>query len=218
MAHLLFPNIAPSGAYALLGMGAVLAGTTHASVSAVLIIFELTGNYSIILPLMLCCVLSAAASRLLEPESLYTGVLARRNVKLPEKRNPNWLKTATVSMLLEANPPTLSPRTSFQEVVARLLDLPAGSDLYVISEEGRLLGTLVLDAIKGHIPDHSLLDMAIASDFMDSSIRPLHVDVSLSEVALRFADTTQERLPVVDRAGKLLGTVSKGDVLRHGRF
>lgn len=218
LAHLLFPHLAPAGTYALLGMGAVLAGTTHASVSAVLIIFELTGNYDIILPLMVSSVLAAAVSRRLEPESLYTGVLRRRNIKLPERTNPNWLKSATVSMLLMPDPPTTTPRTSFQEVVVRLLDLPAGTDLYVTAPDGRLLGTLVLDELKGHIPDHSLLDMAIAADFMDTTVRPVRVDMSLSEVALRFSETPLERLPVVDAKGKLLGTVSKGDVLRHGRF
>ncbi|ATB43425.1 chloride channel protein [Cystobacter fuscus] len=218
LAQWVWPGVMPSGAYALLGMGAVLAGTTHASVSAVLIIFELTGNYSIMLPLMLVCVLSAVISRRLCPESLYTSSLLRRNVKLPRASSPNWLRSTDVGALLTPNPPTVRLQTSFQEVVVRLLEVPAGYDLYVTGEDGRLLGVIILDALKGHIPDHSLLGMTVAADVMESSLPRVRIDMSLAEVAYRFGDTFVEHLPVVDEQGLLLGTISKRDILRHGRF
>jgi len=81
-----------------------------------------------------------------------------------------------------------------------------------------LLGTIVLDSLKGHIPDHSLLNMTVAADVMDTAIKPVSPDLSLSELAARFANTALEKLPVVDGNGRLLGTISKGDILRHGHF
>ena len=218
LAQWVWPGVAPPGAYALLGMGAILAGTTHASVSSVLIIFELTGNYDIVLPLMLMSVLSAAVSRGLCPESLYTSSLLRRNVKVPEAHGPNWMRSAGVVALLTPEPPTVHPRTSFREVVVRLLEVPAGFDLYVTDEERRLRGVIVLDALKGHIPDHEFLDMTLAADVMDSSIPVVRSDMSLSEVAHLFGGTAMERLPVADMHGVLLGTISKRELLRHGRF
>lgn len=217
LAHFVWPALAPTGAFALIGMAGVLAGTTHASVSAVLIIFELTGSYSVILPLMLSAVLSTFVSRKLQPESLYTSVLRRRNVLLPESQ-PNWLRSMSVRDLLDAKPRKVSPSTPFQELVVELLELPPGHDLYVVGAGDRLLGVVELDALKGHLPDHALLEMTIAADVMNTGIEPVRVDMSLSEVAARFASTTMEHFPVVDRAGRLVGTVSKGDVLRHGRF
>lgn len=218
LAGLIWATNVPSGAYTLMGMAAVLAGTTHASVSSVLIIFELTGSYEVILPLMLSSVISAAVSRRLEPESLYTSVLKRRNVSLPESPHPSWLRSTSVSMLLEDEPVVVAPNAPFDEVVVKMLDAPAGHDLYVTGKNGRYMGTLVLDELKGHIPDHSLLSMTVAADVMDIRIKPVQLDLSLSEVAIRFSNTSLERLPVVDRNRKLLGTISKGDVLRHGRF
>jgi CIC family chloride channel protein len=73
-------------------MAAVLAGTTHAAVTAVLMIFEMTGNYGMMLPLMLACVIATAVSRRLEGNSLYTGVLRRRNVVPPAAPRPAWLQ------------------------------------------------------------------------------------------------------------------------------
>jgi CIC family chloride channel protein len=213
-----WPTEVPSGAYALLGMGAVLAGTTHASISAVLIIFELTGDYNVILPLMLSSVLATTVSRRLTPESLYTAILRRRNVVLPESPRPQWLHSTTVSSLIVPDAARVPPTARFEEIVVWLLELPAGSDLYVTTADGKLMGTIVLDALKGHLPDHSLLKMTIAADVMDSSIAPARPELTLAEIAARFAETSLDRLPVVDQQGYLLGTVSKGDVLRHGRF
>jgi CIC family chloride channel protein len=199
-------------------MGAALAGTTHASVSAVLIIFELTGNYGVILPLMLSAVLAAAVSRWLEPESVYDAALRRRNVKLPESPRPQWLRSASVQSLIVPEVVRVAPSARFEEIVLKLLDMPPGTDLYVTDGDGKLLGTIVLDALKRHIPDHSLLNMTVAADVMDTGITPVHPDLSLTELANRFSGTALEKLPVIDQNGCLLGTISKGDILRHGRF
>lgn len=214
----LWPGSAPSGAYALLGMAGVLAGTTHASISSVFIIFELTNDYNVILPLMLTSVLSTAVSRRLSPESLYTSVLKRRNISLPESPKPQWLRTTTVRSLMIPDAVRVPPSARFDEIVVWLLELPPGSDLYVTTADGKLLGVIILEELKGHLPDHSLLGMTVAADVMDTGIRPAHPDLTLAELAARFAETSLERLPVVDDQKNLLGTVSKGDVLRRGRF
>nr|WP_194941167.1 MULTISPECIES: chloride channel protein [Myxococcaceae] len=218
LAGLVAPGGAPTGAYALLGMGAVLAGTTHASVSAVLIIFELTGDYGLILPLMLSAVLAAAVSRRLEPESLYTAVLRRRKVPLPPAITPTWLRAEGVRAIVVPEPQTVSPSTPFQELVVRLLEQQAGGDLYVVDPHGRLLGVVVLERLKGHLPDHSLLEMTVAADVMDTGIVPITPELSLAEVAARFSETALEYLPVVDAQRRLVGTVSKSDVLKRGRY
>jgi CIC family chloride channel protein len=77
---------------------------------------------------------------------------------------------------------------------------------------------IILDSLKGHLPDSSLLGMTVAADVMETSIQPVSPDTSLAQVAARFADTSLERLPVVDAENSLLGTVSKGDVIKRGKF
>ncbi|MGO9572221.1 MAG: chloride channel protein, partial [Desulfomonilaceae bacterium] len=81
--HALFPSVtANPGAYAIVGMGAVVAGTTHAPIQAFLIIFELTQDYRIIPPLMICCVIATFISRGIKRESIYTLKLLRRGIDI----------------------------------------------------------------------------------------------------------------------------------------
>jgi CIC family chloride channel protein len=214
LVHWLWPGSTPPGAYALVGMGSILAGTTHATVSSVLIIFELTGNYDVILPLMVSCVVSAAVSRLIEPDSVYTAALRRRNVRLPEHARPDWLRQTTVSALLDPLAETVPAGMPFDQVVLRLIAQKPGSDLYVVGPDGRYLGAIVLEALKGNLPDWSDLPMVVAADILDAELAPVSPDLALSSLRKRFADTHLERLPVVDPATrKLLGTVAKRQLL-----
>jgi len=214
-----FPSIqAPPGAFALVGMAGVLAGTTHAVVSAVLIIFELTGDYGVILPLMITATVAAATSRVFEADSLYTAPLRRRGVKLPELPRPEWLRSTHVATLLSRNPELCGPDEPFKSVLPRLLSLPPGQDLYVVGPDGELLGIIALDALKGTIADEALLSMIVAADVMTDDQKPITASMTLADVASRFAEADLERLPVVDDQRRLVGTISKRDVLKHGKF
>lgn len=217
LTHHFWPAAEP-GAFALVGMAGVLAGTTHAAVSAVLIIFELTGDYGVILPLMLSAALSAVTSRALQPDSLYTAALRRRAVRLPELPRPEWLRSTPVNAIMRADAETVAPGMGFEPLLRKLLSLPPGHDLYVTSRDGRYRGVIQLDALKGNIPDGAHLEMIVAADVMDRSIEPITLSMMLSDVASRFAEMDVERLPVVDGDACLVGTVSKRDVLKRGRF
>jgi CIC family chloride channel protein len=215
----LVPSIdAPTGAFALIGMAGVLAGTTHAAVSSVLIIFELTGDYDVILPLMLSAAVAAATSRMIEPDSLYTAPLRRRGVKLPELPRPEWLRVTPIAGLMTRDAARVPPGLPFQEVILKLLSLPRGNDLYVTDGDGRLLGVLVLDALKGNIPDGGELGMIVAADVMDATLPPVTPNMTVSEVAVHFEETDLERLPVVDERGRLIGAISRRAVMKHGKF
>jgi CIC family chloride channel protein len=213
-----FPGMPPPGALALVGMAAVLAGTTHAAVSSVLIIFEMTGDYGVILPLMITAAVAAATSRAIEPDSLYTAPLRRRGVRLPELPRPEWLRTTPVAALVVPDAATVGPATPFEEVLRKLLSLAPGHDLYVTSEDGTLLGVIRLDALKGTISDGALLGMIVAADVVDRSVEPLTTGMSLAEVARRFSGVDLERLPVVDADRRLAGTVAMRDLLAQGHF
>ena len=212
------PGAPPSGALALIGMASVLAGTTHAAVSSVLIIFEMTGDYGVILPLMLSAAVAAATSRAIERDSLYTAPLRRRGVRLPELPRPDWLRTTPVAGLVVNDAAQVGPGTPFEEVLRRLLALPPGHDLYVTSDEGQLLGVIRLDALKGTISEGALLGMIIAADVVDRTVAPITTGMALAEVAGRFGQGDLERLPVVDASRRLVGTVGMRDVLAHGKF
>ncbi len=213
-----FPGAVPPGAMALVGMAAVLAGTTHAAVSSVLIIFEMTGDYGVILPLMLTAAVAAATSRAIEPDSLYTAPLRRRGVGLPELPRPEWLRRAPVAALVVPDAERVGPNVPFEDVLKKLLSLPPGHDLYVTTDDGELLGVIQLDALKGTISDQAHLGMIVAGDVVDRSVEPITTTTMLDEVARRFQTTDLERLPVVDERRRLAGTVAMRDLLGRGVF
>jgi CIC family chloride channel protein len=216
---LVLPDLAvPPGALALVGMAAVLAGTTHAAVSSVLIIFEMTGDYGVILPLMISAAVAAATSRAIEPDSLYTAPLRRRGVRLPELPRPEWLRRIPVAALVVPEAERVAPTTSFEEVIKKLLGLPPGHDLYVTTPDGELQGVIRLDALKGTISDQAHLGMIVAADVLDRDVVPVTLSMSLAEIAARFGASDLERLPVVDERHRLVGTVAMRDLVAHGSF
>src|SRR4029079_11958148 len=82
--HALGPTVTgPYGADAAVGMAAVMAGTSHAPISAILILFEFTGNYDLILPVMVAAIIASTLARRLRPHSIYTESLSGRGVELP---------------------------------------------------------------------------------------------------------------------------------------
>jgi len=218
LADHLWPGFVPPGALALIGMAGVLAGTTHAVVSSVLILFEMTADYGVILPLMLCAAIAAVVSKGIERESLYTAPLRRRGVALPELPRPAWMRSRQAAPLVSPVAERVAPTTPFPVLVQKLLALPPGHDLYVTTDEGTLIGVIRLDALKGNIPDQADLGMIVAADVMDRTVMPITTGMTLADVVHRFRENDLERFPVVDRASRLVGAVSIRDVLAEGRF
>ncbi len=101
LVHLVWPQVtAGAGAYALVGMGAVFAGAARAPITAVLILFEMTGDYRIILPLMTAVVASTLLSQRLSRETIYTMKIRRRGIDLQRKPVSDLLGTVTVAEVM----------------------------------------------------------------------------------------------------------------------
>jgi CIC family chloride channel protein len=138
VAHDLFPAVTESaGAYGLIGMGAALGGATRAPITAVVILFELTGEYSIILPLMAAVVMAAGTGHLLSKDTIYTAKLWRRGIDLDHPPvEPAKFTAADVAV---APPVPLDQRTSLHDAAAALATSTFGM-LPVADEKGRYLG------------------------------------------------------------------------------
>ena len=117
----LFPGVtAAPGAYALVAMGGMVAGTTYAPITAILIIFELTGSYSIILPLMITCILATVINSAVRRGSIYTTKLLRRGIDIMAGRARNVLESMLVS---EAMSDEIFTRAGISQPGPRDLDL-----------------------------------------------------------------------------------------------
>jgi CIC family chloride channel protein len=142
VAHAALPGIAaPAGAYALVGMGAVFAGATRAPITGVLIIFELTGDYSIILPLMVAVVVATALSQRLSPDTIYTLKLRRRGIAIDRPRVASVMRTVTVERAMGAPPDAEHPTPELRagdtlEHAVRVLARTDGDGVPVLSADG----------------------------------------------------------------------------------
>jgi CIC family chloride channel protein len=144
--HIVPGQVGVLGAYGLIGMGAVFAGATRAPITGVIIIFELTGEYSLILPLMTAIVLATIVSRALSRDTIYTLKLHRRGIDLDGASERHALAGHTVADAMQAPPQPLSVTDSVTLAASRLEASPHGI-LPVLDADGHYLGTVRARAV-----------------------------------------------------------------------
>ncbi len=212
-AHILFPQTtALSGAYALVGMGAVFAGTARAPITAMLIIFEMTANYQIILPLMFACTISLVISALLSSESIYTLKLVKRGVNIYGGKELNVLKRLKVSQVMIPEIELVSPSAPLTELATRMMS-SSHSHFFVVGNDNRIQGHISLENLRPILKDYEALsDVVIASDLMNHEVTVVNTDESLDMVMQLFGKFELGEVPVVGN-GQLVGTVRRSDVI-----
>lgn len=211
--HAAFPaHTAEYGAYALVGMGAVLAGTTHAPITAIMMIFEQTNSYPIILPLMFTCTVSNLVARRIKRDSLHLDALRRRGVVLPLGPEGSVMKALRVRDVMHDDVDAVNQREPFSTIVEHFLQTPRNY-LYVTDDEGRFLGAVPLHAIKDVLATRQAMEAVLAADLIEpfDCVTP---DDHLSDVMGKFWRQGSQRLPVVEKASEqLVGWISQRDLI-----
>lgn len=214
--HALWPGagLAP-GAFTLVGMGAFLAATTHAPIMAILMIFELTLDYEIILPLMLACVVAHYVSRSFEAKSIYAESLKRKGAGTFQQQ----LATLRVSDLMKRDPVAVNEDARFV-VIAENFVLNRFNYLYVTDEAKNFRGVISLHDIKGYLNSPELAGIVIARDILREKFPTIGPEASLAQALSQFSHHDGERLPVTAGsepgrapARRLLGSISKTDLI-----
>lgn len=202
-------TIVAANAFALVGMGAFLAATTHAPIMAIIMIFELTLDYQIILPLMLACVVGYYTSVSIEKRSIYTEALRRKGAGDYRAQ----LAELHVRDLMKADPLTVSPTARFA-VIADKFIASRFNYLYV-TDHGRFVGAISLHDIKNYLNAPELAELVIAGDILHEQFPVVSQSASLTDALKRFAQHEGERLPVLNNLTdrRLVGTVAKTDVI-----
>lgn len=208
--HAWFPSwTAHPSAYALVGMGSFLAATTQAPLMAMLVLFEMTLDYGIVLPLMLACVVAYTTARGIDPHSIYSNSLKHGGVD-PEEA----LIVGTITSLVKPKPVAVHQNARFQEIVDAFHE-HRHQYLYVVDPDGRYLGAVSLHDVKPFLSDPALADLILASEIMHEDFAPLEQDANLAQALQMFLKQEGERLPVVDGNGgrMLIGSVSRTDLM-----
>jgi len=203
----LWPSLAPSPhAYTMVGMGAFLAAATQAPLMAIVIIFEMTLSYAIVLPLMLACVVAYFAARLVGEHSMYSAAIRRA------RRSEGWRSTVIAELVKPAQTCVRNDAT-FDEIKRSFLAHPVRY-LYVLDSEERFIGAIAFDRVKTSLLAPGAPVPPIG-ELVQQDIPTLTPDLRLGDALQRFLAHRGERLPVVRAADdpRLLGTVSKSDLL-----
>jgi CIC family chloride channel protein len=205
----------PTGAFALVGMGSMLAATTHSPLLAILMIFELSLNYSIMPPLMIACAVSTLVARRLHKESIYTEPLRRKGVEL-DRESPHIgaATQTTVADLMREPVPPLHENTTFREIADRFLSL-ANNFLPVVDGNRRLIGMVALHDLKEYLNAGQELSGVIAYDVMRPPPACLTPNQKLTDVLPILLASEVRNVPVVNNLSefRLLGTVGRAEAL-----
>lgn len=208
-----FPGVNP-GAYALVGMAAVVAASIHAPLTAGIMLFELTGDYEVIVPIMLAGVIGLAVAKYLEPASIYTLKLLRRGVDIHKGQDISLLRHLLVRDALRNDGVTVPPTAGLTQVIARLVEHP-GYSVFVVDDARRLCGVIPAHEMRTLMADaNTYQDLLIAEDIMQErdfpTVRPTD---TLADVMKRLARYRGE-VPVVED-GRLVGAIWPEDVIER---
>lgn len=211
-----FPNITSgAGAYSLVGMAAFFSGATHAPMTAILILFEMTNNYQLILPLMLGSVLSTIISRILSKDSIYTLKLSRRGIKLSQTEDVDVMQGISVGEVMSTDFLTIDSNQTIEDLDMRLSNTHL-TGLPIKNSLDELVGVVSIGDLR----------TARSSDFPPSTklskIASMHEllftypEEPMWKAIFRMSNHGISMLPVVkkDDHKKLVGMIYRRDVIR----
>jgi len=212
----LLPGIgAVPGAYALVGMAAFFSAAAHAPITAVLIVFEMSGDYRLILPLMFATVISTLVSERLHPESIYSLKLVRRGIHLERGHDIDVLQGITVGEAMTPDPETITLNTTLRELADRF----ATSHYHgfpVLDEAGRLVGIVTLQDLEAVTAGGKRPSEATVGTICTRDPLVAYTDEPLWAALKRIGTRDIGRLPVVAREdpSKLVGLLRGQDIIR----
>lgn len=215
--HGLLPEwTATSETYALVGMGATVSAVVQGPLTAILILFEMTNDYTIILPSMVCCIVAAYTSRRFSKHSLYVQALLNKGIDLNQGRLVSVLRTIYVRDVMNKEAVIFQEDTPFKEVVERVAQV---RDLHypVMNTEGKLTGILAFSDIREAVLNHDGTvdkDTLTAKDLATPEPVTLVPHNNLNEAIEKFTGLDVEQIPVVGVSdpNQILGMLNRADV------
>lgn len=219
--HSFFPTVtAGPGAYALVGMGTAFAGIIRTPLTSVIMIFEVTRNYTIIVPLMISNLIAFYISQRFQHEPIYEALARQDGLHLPGAEARQVARQSRVSVALRAAPPALPSTISIAEAHRRIV----GHDLssWLVADDAGLVGVVRVSELDAALSDGRGDDMIEtvfrrdADDYHGDDAMPhVHPDQPLAVALTRMGEAGLTALPVVSRANirHVLGIVTLADVL-----
>ncbi len=211
-----FPTIAGgAGAYALVGMAAFFSGATHAPMTAILILFEMTNNYQLILPLMLTTVLSTFISRVLSKDSIYTLKLTRKGIHLSDTEEIDVMQGVNVEEVMTTNFDSVTLDMPLKEL-DELFIKKHNHGYPVISADRSLVGVVTITDLDQAKHTGSLKDKIVANIATTQGLMVTYPTEPMWKALYRMGAHNIGRLPVLEKEGsrKVIGIIRRHDIIK----
>jgi chloride channel protein, CIC family len=205
----------PIGAFALVGMGAAFSGIIRAPMTSVLIIVEMTGGYSLILPLMLANMTAYVLARHWRPTPIYEALLAQDGVHLEGKGATDQVEGLRLRQFARSDAPlrTFSLNARAEEVVKRRDEEPGQRVYPVVDDLQRIVGIITSDDIAILTSEPDLLRLVNAADMMRPTVS-VDLDDDLGFALQTMISNALAQLPITDKAGRCVGFVTEADIAK----
>ncbi|MBF0460049.1 MAG: chloride channel protein [Magnetococcales bacterium] len=212
--HTLFPDLsAASGAYALVGMGSMVAAVLGAPLTSILILFELTNDYRIMLALMLSSIVASLLVNQVYRDSVYTRVLRRKNINLWSGRESGLLNQIPVATVMQRDCERLVETMTIPQVREKIRQSREDNYL-VVDDEGRLKGIVSAQDIYAYEGGRG--DWILLRDITTHSAVTVTDEENLYNAFRRMGAANVEELPVVSaqQLDRAVGMITDHDIIR----
>ena len=211
-----YPNITSgAGAYALVGMASFFSGATHAPMTAILILFEMTHNYQLILPLMLASVLSTIISRILSKDSIYSLKLTRRGIKLSQTEDVDVMQGITVGEVMSTDIISIRENQTIQDLETRLSKTHL-TGLPILNSEDELVGVVSIGDLRNARGSDTPSTTKLSEIASMHELLFTYPEEPMWKAIFRMSNHNISMLPVVqkDNPKKLIGMIYRRNVIR----
>lgn len=215
--HLL-PDGASPASYALVGMAAVVGASMHGPLTAILILFELTRNFSVVLPIMLAAVVATTVARVLDRDSIYTSKLRRQGVLLGNAKDLSITRGIAVSSVQRV--PLPAELIYASDPLSKLITLHANHhvpDFVVVDQQGQYLGMVTGADMRTALIDREAIPLLLVAELLRTDLPTIEAGESLASVLEKFAEHDVASLCLLDPASptKPLALITRSNVIKR---
>jgi CIC family chloride channel protein len=211
-----FPFALSEKNFILVGMAGMMTGILRAPLTAIFLIAEITGGYTLILPLMIVAAISYAASSYLEPHSVYISQLAKKGVVSFHDKDRLVLNTLKLNKLIEKDFVSVRPEGTLKDLVDAV-SVSKRNIFPVVDDEEKLRGIIQLDDIRRYMFKPDLYSTMKVTDFMHQPPAYITYTETMEEAMRKFDQTNAWNLPVINHDGIYIGLMSKSKIFSSYR-
>jgi CIC family chloride channel protein len=215
LANFLFNMNLDTTTYILVGMGAMLGGINSIPITAIMIIFEMTQEYSFILPLMLAVIVSTTISRLVLKGSVHIKHLEEQGYQISEGRESNVLKSILVKDIKLSQIELVPEQTKLPVLIEKMIQSPSNS-FYTVNDSKKITGTITESELRPIMTEYeNVKDFLVASDVARPQVLFVKNNDDLDSVLRMFGKLNLDNLPVIedDESQRILGAINRQDIL-----